>query len=161
MKHALLWYLTFEAHRETSLFHLCRLYDQHHDSWNLKKWLTTLRHNLQLLAGSQSQAPPTLATDILSVCRCDSDVSQVVWLRNKELAHRDPQRVLSAHTDTTSHLTVGTVDKLVGRAQEIVNRYTQLLSRETYSTKMVGHDDYLCVLRAVRKAISDARREAE
>jgi len=156
------WYLTFESHRDASLFRLCRLYDQHASALSLKNWLVALRDNPRLFRKAESTpVPSALEKDIAFVCDDDPDVNTIVRLRNNTIAHRAVTPILSPRVAAT-HCSVSpaVVDKLVDRAKDIVNRHTRLLNRETYSTTIVGQDDYQTVLRAVRTSLETACREA-
>ena len=147
------WYLTFEAHRDVSLFRLCRLYDQHCSALNLKNWLVALRDNPQFFTVSKpTPDPSTLKQDILSVMDNDPAVIKVVKLRNNALAHRAVTPIVSPRAAVHCSLPYRDIDVLIDRARDIVNRYTLLLNRETYSTTIVGHDDYQHLLNAVRKS---------
>jgi hypothetical protein len=39
---------------------------------------------------------------------------------------------------------------LIARAKAILNRYSLLFKRESWSKDIVGHDDFLIILRALR-----------
>jgi len=150
------WTLTFDGHRDTSLFRLCRLYDQHKSALNLKNWLIALRDNPQFFSSSQSTPDTsTLAQDIELVSVDDPMVNKIVRLRNNALAHVAVIPILSVDVRLENCCVPSSdVQVLVDRARNIVNCYTSLLKRESYSTTIVGYDDYRTVLESIRKSLS-------
>ena len=82
----------------------------------------------------------------------DPAVKEVVKLRNNALAHRAVTPIVSHREAVPYSLLYRDINVLIDRAMDIVNRYTLLLNRETYSTTIVGHDDYQHILNAVRKS---------
>lgn len=149
------WNLTFEAHRDASLFRLCRLYDQHKSALNLKNWLNALRKNPEFFQSPKSKpCSATLDADIKSVSESDGIAKKIICLRNNLLAHR-VLKPITSQDGTLIHLKIPTasVTILVERAQNLVNRYTTLLNRESYSTTILGHKDYISVLESVRSKL--------
>jgi hypothetical protein len=87
-------------------------------------------------------------------------VKKLVQFRNNALAHRNVREVMKQPRPTTTYsLTVDELKMLLTRAIQILNRYSSLFHAQTYSTQIVGHDDYEGVLKAVRSELD--RREAE
>ena len=83
----------------------------------------------------------------------DPAVKEVVKLRNNAFAHRAVKPYCRvAKTRIPYSLLYRDINMLINRARDIVNRYLLLLNRETYSTTIVGHDDYQHILNAVRKS---------
>lgn len=104
------WQLTFEAHRDASLFRLCRLYDQHNSALNLKNWLLALRDTPQHFDPSKScPCPTTLEADIASASDSDTTVKKIVLLRNNLLAHRAIKPIVSPGT-YSSHCSIPIAD---------------------------------------------------
>jgi len=149
------WNLTFAAHFDAVLARLARAYDQHSSSLSL---LT--------LVDSVSQAPrspgtPTVSIDSAelrrdrqSVSPKDPLVKRLVSLRGNIFAHRNAANVIdSLGLEVRFGFSMQELDELSDRAVAILNRYGQILRRNTWSTKMVGHDDYLGVLKSVRAAV--------
>ncbi len=149
------WSLTFDAHRDASLFRICRLYDQHTSTLNLKNWLVALRDNPQFFSSQSTPCETTLATDIDSVSAADQTVNKIVRLRNNAIAHVAIKPIVAQQLKSENcNIPFADVDALVDRARDIVNRYTTLLKGESYSTTIVGHDDFRTVLESVRMSIA-------
>lgn len=178
------WSLTIGAHRDVTLFRLGRVYDQTHGTLSLRSLLGTIKANLHLFdepsfrrrlkgnpfvdsLASDAKRPnaTVLTTDAASVHKANPLVGRLVAVRNKVLAHRDPKVVLGASQDPAKGLTPADVDALIARAKTIVNRYGILFRAASHSMSIVGHDDFLSILRHVRLALEarerDIARQAE
>ena len=155
------WNLTFDAHRDATLFRLCRIYDQHSNALNLRNWLIAMRDNQDHFDASKPMPTTTeLQYDIPLVSDCDPEVKMIVRLRNNLIAHRAAKSITCAATAASNcspkH---DDIDLLINRAREVVNKYTTYLNRESFSTTIVGHDDYRNVLESVRARIAQLRNQ--
>lgn len=177
------WSLTFQAHLDAVLFRLCRIYDQHKTALSLRNFLQTiqkyahlfdeakfrerLRGNKFVDSLAESAKKPDevqLSKDISSVdsshSSVDLAVKKLVELRHGSLAHRDPKFVLSTRSsEVLEPLSFDEIDHVLDLATGIINRYSYLFRASVYSIQIVGHDDYLSVLNAVREGY--VRREQE
>jgi hypothetical protein len=175
------WTLTRDAHRDTALFRLARLYDADHRAVGLPRLLATIADNLDLFEAARFRERlkdnphldslttnfrrpdlKTLDEDARSVSE-DSDtlVKRLVDLRHRLLAHRDPRVILGTVQDPVSALDAADVEALRERASTIVNRYNIFFLATSYSTQIVGHDDFKWVLRSVRSHLAARQREFE
>ncbi|MFI5398986.1 MAG: hypothetical protein ACHQ9S_25935 [Candidatus Binatia bacterium] len=175
------WSLTFAAHREAVLFRLARLYDQGERALSLRTWLGTIEANMDLfdqegfrerlkdnpfvdsLARSARRPDATILTaDIDSVSRkSDALVTKICNLRHKVLAHRDPSLVLRTGPSNAAGITNGDTEQLLDRAVTLVNRYSSIFRARTYSTTIVGADDYESMLRFVQRGINACEAEID
>lgn len=172
------WSLTIGAHRDVTLFRLGRVYDQTGGALGLRSLLGTIEANLHLFdepsfrrrlkgnpfvdslaRGARRPDAAMVAADARSVHKADPLVGRLVAVRNRVLAHRDPGVVLGASQDPAKGLTATDVDALVARAKAIVNRYGILFRAGSHSMRIVGHDDFLSVLRHVRVTLEARERD--
>jgi HEPN superfamily AbiU2-like protein len=137
------WSLTIYAHLSEVRTRLCRVYDQHPAAIGLATWLAAA-------AGIAKLDSSTLTSDLSEVGAADPIVRKLVKLRNNVVAHTAASPVGRRELEQAFGLTFEESDMLVRRAVRIVNDYGQRLLRNTWSTRIIGRDDYLSVLRAVR-----------
>lgn len=176
------WELTFGAHMDAVMVRLCRAYDtSERSALNLRNLLDTIEANLvifdepnfrQRLKGNafvDSLAPGLkppdqgqLRKDIEAVSNSDPLVHKLVMWRNNYIAHRNSDFALNPKKfDTQYPLTFDEMDALLNRALEIGNRYSLLFDASAHATLMVGRDDYLNVLKAVRERVQAYQRGLE
>jgi AbiU2 len=137
------WSLTMYAHLSEVRTRLCRLYDQHRSALSLRTWLAAA-------AKLESLRQSSIASDLREVEATDPVVKKVVKLRNNVVAHTAATPIDRRALEQAFGLTFAESDLLVHRAVSLVNTYGQRLMRQSWSTQIVGHDDYLTVLRAIR-----------
>jgi hypothetical protein len=108
------WSLTFQSHWDTTLFRLCKIYDQHKTSLNLRNLLDTIEANLgvfdvenfrerlkgnpfveSLSSRATRPAVDELRKDRDSVTEVDPRVKSLVVWRNNFFAHRSAKHVSS------------------------------------------------------------------
>ena len=168
------WGLTFSAHMDAVMVRLCRAYDTYeHSALNLHNLLDTIEANLaifdepnfrQRLKGNTfvdslaaELKPPDreqFRKDIEAVSDSDPLVHKLVMWRHNYVAHRNSHFALNPQKfDTHYPLTFADIDALLNRALEIGNRYSLLFDASAHATLMVGRDDYLFVLKAVREHV--------
>lgn len=175
------WSLTVAAHREVVVFRLGRLYDQQKRGLSLLTWLRTIEANVDLFdeqgfrerlkdnafvdSLSKSARKPDaaiLTADVRSASRnSDTLVAKLCDLRNRFLAHRDASMVLGASLSNAGGITHEDIGELLDRAVTLVNRYSSLFRARTYSTNIVGRDDYESMLRFVRRGINAYEAEID
>lgn len=172
------WGLTLSAHMDAVLLRLCRAYDTHeHGALNLRNLLDTIQGHLSifdepnfrqrlkgnsfvdsLAAGLQPPDQAQLQKDIELVSDSDPLVHKLVMWRHKYIAHRDSHFALNPKKfDAQYPLLFTEIDVLINRALEIGNRYSLLFDATAHATLMVGRDDYLNVLNAVREHVESIR----
>lgn len=173
------WSLTFQAHRDTVLFRLCKIYEQHSSSLNLKNLLDTIKANIDIFDVEQFRerlkdnpfveslaSSPTkpdleqLEKDNDFVSETNPSVKALIFLRNNFLYHRTPKlvaknRKLADYYD----LAWEDIERLLKEGMYILNRYSSLFHANRYSTQIVGHDDYRNVLEAVRNVLRQYEEE--
>lgn len=170
------WHLTVNAQHAAAMILLCRAYDQHPASLSLVNFLDTIRDNAALFgapAGKEtptvidpSAAPPgagQLEDERRSVSPEDALVKRLVALRGNVFVHRRAANTIERQgLETLYALTPGELEVLWRRGIDILNRYSHLFRRQTWATSLVGQDDYLLVLQALRRdhALQEARMRA-
>lgn len=167
------WSLTLRAHVEAILFRLIRAYDTHPSALSLKAWLETIKENLHLFGAAEGAnspdvilrraTPPDLEEldrDLYSVGPEDPLVKKLIALRGNFIAHTNARNIVE-ELCLEERFTLGwsEIDSLVSRGTTILNRYSVLFKRQSWSTTIVGHDDFRSVLNALRRDL--VRRDAE
>jgi len=176
------WGLTLSAHMDAVLLRLCRAYDAYeHTALNLRNLLDTVRANLSifdepnfrqrlkgnlfvdsLAAELKSPDHTQLQKDIEVVSDSDPLVRKLVMWRHNYVAHRNSHFTLNPKKfDAQYPLLFAEIDVLLERALEIGNRYSLLYDASSHATLMVGRDDYLSVLKAVREHVEAYKRRLE
>ncbi|MPZ20370.1 MAG: hypothetical protein GEV06_21010 [Luteitalea sp.] len=165
------WSLTLRSLIDATVYRICKAYDHNRDSLNLKNLLElvrerqdvfdrdTFRERLKDNPYVDSLAKDTRLPDAAQLeadlefvqVKSNPLVKRLVTWRDKFYAHRDPAHALDP--TTFDPLLVSDVETLVKEGMRIINYYSSLYAATTHSTQMVGHDDYLSVLKAVRKRL--------
>jgi hypothetical protein len=165
------WYLTRRAHVDATLQRLCKAYDQHKGSLNLRNLLDTIEVNLDVFdeTGFRERLKDNPFVDSLAQdarrpdpaqLQSDKDlvneksnplVKNLMMWRHLFVAHRDTGKLLKGVVLGEQYpLTFTDVQTLLDNGLRIVNRYSILFIATAHASAIVGHDDYLKVLRAVR-----------
>jgi len=173
------WSLTSRSLLDATLSSLCRVYDQHSKSLSLTNLLDTIEANLEIfntdnfkerLRGNpfadslaQRARRPNeheLAHDKELVSKDDCLVKKLIIWRNNIVSHRTAQNVVNEKDITKDYpLTINEISELLTRATAVSNDYSSLFQASTTSTKIVGDDDYLYVLRTIKESITKQREE--
>ncbi len=167
------WFLTYRAHIDTVLLRLCRIYDQHSSSLNLKNLLDTIWANINIFdvehfrerlknnpfVDSLASNPikpdiEQLKKDIYYVSVANNSVKTLLRWRNNSIVHKSPKFIIKDLNITNEYpLSLDEIKRLLEEGRSILNRYSYLFHATIYSTQIVGHDDYRKVLEAVRTVI--------
>lgn len=171
------WHFTHKAHVATALQGLARAFDQEKSSLHLLSWLQIIRDSQSIFEVKEFKArlrdnpfvesladtakrpdPATLDADIASCSSADPAVKLLVRYRGSRAAHRSKNLALKAQrTAAVPGLTDPDVEALLERARTIFNRYSHLFSAATYSTSVVGRDDYKYIFSSVESAVQRGR----
>ena len=179
---ATFWSLTHQAHLDVALFRLCKIFDQHSKSLNLRNLLDTIKQNLSLFEienfrerlkdspfveslseGSRKPDIKQLEKDLAFVSEKNPLVEILVnkW-RNNLFAHIGPKYVIKKRRISAEYpLTVDDIEKLLKTGMSILNRYSSLFRANTYSTQIIGHDDFKFVLKSIRENLNLMDRQLE
>lgn len=180
---AAFWRLTFSAHWDTCVTRLCRSYDPHPRSLNLRNLLDTINENPEwfdedefrarlkgnpfvdsLAASPRRPDPEQLKKDLAFVSESNPLVKTLVKWRHNAYAHRSPNHALNpSGLRTSDPLLTANLYTLASEGIRILNTYSSLFQASTDSTNLIGHDDYLSVLKAVREHLAawEARFQAD
>jgi hypothetical protein len=128
------------------------------DEPNFRRRLQGNRFVESLAANAKRPDENELASNIELVnCRhpgVDPAVKKLVYLRNRRLAHRSPETVLTPDRPTTlGTLSWEEVEHALELAINLLNRYCSIFKAASHSTQIVGHDDYRHILEAVRRRL--------
>jgi hypothetical protein len=164
------WSLVFDALREACILHLCRAYDNHgNDTLSLKKLLLIIQGNTALFDISRfrerkrgnpyvdsladSDRKPhdeQIQKDIEAVSdKTNCLVQKLSRLRGSKIAHTNIKLILKGKDDPAP-LTWIEVEELINTGLRIVNYYRQLFEAATYSSMLIGEDQYKNVLKLIR-----------
>lgn len=144
------WSLTFQAHLEAAIFHLCKVYDQNDGSLNLRNILRLIEKNLSIT--SKKLDENQLNEDIKYVGNDNELVGKLTIWRNNLYAHIQPKNVIRKEfIDKKYPLTYENIDELLTKGITILNRYSSIFFNSTYSSTIVGHDDYRIILASIKE----------
>lgn len=166
------WSLTIRSHLDVSMYRLCKIYDQHSRSLNLKNLLDTIKKNIgifdipdfkkrmkdnpfvdSLSKDSRKPDKKQLEEDIDFVtAKTNPLVANLIngW-RNNLLAHIGSRPIVQSKNIAADYpMTSDEIKELLTSGMSILNRYSHLFSASTYSTQMIGHDDYNFVLKSIK-----------
>jgi AbiU2 len=180
------WSLTFTAHFDAAALRLCKAYDQYgseNPPLNLRNFLDTIDANKELFdepnfrerlkgnpfvdslaAAPRKPDPNQLKQDIESVSASNPLVKKLTIWRNNFYAHCSKAHALDAETFVRDYpLSIADVQTLLENGLRILNRYSDLFVATIHSTNMIGRDDYLSLLKALREGLDayEARIEEE
>ena len=158
------WTLTLYAHDDFVMARLCRIYDQHKNSLNLRRLLLTIQDNPAMFDEAQfrdrnkddpfvevmavnAKRPDEdqLAKDIADTSKTDPLVRKLCTWRNGLFAHTDPRPVLTGGPPITGlPLNQEEVTVLIERANDVLfHRYRQLFKAAICWGYCRGVRDYL------------------
>ncbi len=104
---------------------------------------------------------PDLAKLELDISLCSDDdalVNTLIIHRGHILAHRNAKNVAKGRSSNETHpLTLEDFETLLKRAIIILNTYSQLFEASSYSTKVIGADDFRYIFDCVNSALEKYR----
>jgi len=178
------WTLTLSAHLDAVVLRLCKAYDRYDSkpTLNLRSLLETIKDNLHLFdepnfrerlkdnpfvdsLAKESRKPDPVQLQVdLDFVSGNHLVRKLTDWRNKVYSHLSRDVVLNPKAfNTNSPLSFTDIKTLIDDGFTILNRYGGLFAANYYSKTMIGHDDYLWVLKTAKEALQayEARMEAE
>ena len=175
------WNLTMRGLIDSAVLKLCRVYDQYDTANHLNGWLLTIKANPSLFEESQfrerlKQNPAVeslakygtipkrddLERDLLLTSAADPDVSVLLGWRGSVVAHSSA-KIVKGETEWTEKnpLTWNLIEKLIARAFDIFNRYCLLFNATSYTTMLIGENDYKGLLELVRLGVKKLREDRD
>lgn len=161
------WTLTYEAHWETAVFRLCRVYDWNRDVLNLRTFLELIRDNPALLPAPPNPLAPfepaQLEADLRWVSP-DSNlaVKHLITWRNNVYAHRSGKVAVSDESFGKKFPIVDAdVAKLFGEGFEIMNRYYNIFFGIHFDRGGMLLDDFEVSLRLLQAEIEGRERRLQ
>jgi hypothetical protein len=167
------WWLILRANIDAVVLRLCKAYDQYgaNPPLSLRNLLHTIDANMHLFdepnfrerlkgnafVDSLAATPRTpdtaqLQKDLLSASNTDPLVKKLTIWRSNFYAHRSATHALDAAAFEKQYpLAISDIETLLTRGIDIVNRYSGLFIATYHATSIMGQDDYMSVLNAVRK----------
>ena len=112
-----------------------------------------------LVADSKIPSMELLNSDIQSCSSSDASVNTLVKHRNNIAIHRNEGAAMTGRT-AGFEMPIIEFEALLERARTTLHRYTMLFNAESYSTNMVGQDDYKYVVKCVAESVLRAREGA-
>jgi hypothetical protein len=166
------WHLTFKAHLDAVLSHLCRLYDRTRRTLSLGKFLRTVKANPALFSDAafrerlkdnphvdtlyRALDSSELDEELASVSDSDPLVKKLLDIRKQSISHIDAERVIN--NEPVTGLTAHDIETLLSRARAITSKYSLFYRASAYGG-IVGADDYKSTLQWLRKALSAHQTE--
>ena len=147
------WHFTLQAHCQTALVHLHRIYDQNKDSFNLHRFLLTVRANKSIFQPEEvrrrRKSDPyaeeliqsigvmdetQLETDIKYSSRANPKVENLKRWRDRVTFHKDERELFREKPfEQEFPLPFGDIDELLEVALRILNRYSQYFDTTVFS----------------------------
>ncbi|MCU1314918.1 MAG: hypothetical protein JWN63_240 [Candidatus Acidoferrum typicum] len=176
------WSLTIQGHLDSAVFRLCRIYDQDDKNLGLRGLLETIRSNPHLFSkehfSKRMQGRPAaeelvadlaqldhkeLERDLAYVSRSSNPlVDRLIDVRHNYYSHRNARDVVEDREVAEAHPHMREeVGELLRGGMGIVNRYSMLFHAQSWSTQIVGRDDFYYVLRSIRQSLEAHRAEIE
>jgi hypothetical protein len=151
------WSMTISAHLNSAILRLCRIYDHQVSAMSLLKWLKLIKQKPKWL-----QVPPDpkqLDADIRYVSNDNPKIENLTKYRGNVVAHLGQNYVLNfRETRQSFKFTHGDMKELLEHGLKIVNRYAALYKGHTWSSNMIGADDYQFVFKELKHAIERKRQ---
>jgi hypothetical protein len=168
------WSLTIQAHLDSAVLRLCRIYDQQSRNVGLRGFLHTIESNQHLFSKEQFSAriqgrphaeslieafapleAHQIGADLAYVTRASNPVvDRLIAIRHNYYSHRNAQDVVvdRAVAEAYPHMRHEVGELLTGGIA-IVNRYSMVFDANSWSTFIVGRDDYHYLLRAAQEKL--------
>ena len=164
------WRMVFQSLADAAVLRLCRVYDTHQKSISLPNLLDTIKANLHIFdvedfrqrlkdnplveSLAQSARQPDvkqLNEDIQYTSDQNPLIQKLLIWRNNILAHRNAGNVIKGRNVVIDYpFPKSEISGLLENGMAIVNRYSKLFREVSYSSEMVGQDDYKYVLSCLR-----------
>lgn len=175
------WSFTVQALMNATLSCLCRVYDQHQKSLSLINLLDTIKARMDIFdienfkqrlrdnpfVESLAEEPrkpdiKTLNSDRELVDPSNPLVKKLVIWRHNIIAHKTALNIVNEQDITKDYpISRNEISILVHQSTEILNRYSGLFRASTYSPRVLGHDDYLYVLKATQEKLDRFKQEID
>jgi hypothetical protein len=162
------WDATVNAHLNSAILRLCRIYDTHKKTLNLARWLTIIKDNREWFAdkeferrtGRQRQHSESgvLKSEVDAEIRLAQPsnrlVKNLLKLRNNIVAHAGEDfALLKDKGQSAIELTLGDLETLAGQALGLVNKYLAKYKSHTYSGELIGKDDFRFVFTRLHESV--------
>lgn len=171
------WSLTIQAHVDSAILRLCRIYDQDDKNLGLRGFMHTIQSNPHLFSKEQFAArvqgrphllgafapldPKQIEVDMAYVtCATNPLVDRLIKIRHNYYSHRNAKDVVADHAvaEKYPHMR-DEVGELLKVGLAIVNLYSNLFEANTWTSGIVAQDDYHYVLRAAQERLDRFRDE--
>ena len=171
------WSLTFQALKEAAVLRLCRVYDQEDSANHLHGLILTikanpalfdeahfrerLKHNPHVDSLARYGTIPKLEDiekDLRLTSLANPDVLLLYQWRCAAIAHKNA-RIAKGVTAWAEEnpLSWDVIENLISRSFEVFNRYSALFNAVSYSTMLIGENDYEGLLKLIRLGLKKAR----
>lgn len=172
--------ITIKALREAFWINLCRVYDGNKEVLSLHRVLKEIKNNPNFSEAAyfkeclkdkfydETKAQTDIETfaselkqDLFLVSSNDNLVKKLANLRGSIFAHTNFDHFLNINNaiKTLGGLSCEECETLINRAHEIINKYATFYNAEVFDDKILCHDDYEKVLKALRFH-SESQKEA-
>ena len=171
------WSMTLDAHINTCMNILCRVYDQNNKSLHLRSWLHTIEENIHLfeeeefrkrlkgnafvdsLAETSRKPDKAKLEKDIQLCSMDDPLVKTLNIhRGSRIAHKNAKNIVAErYIGDDFPLTYTDIDTLLDRAKNILNRYSKLFTASINSMQIIGDDDYRFIIQCVEEKVLERR----
>jgi hypothetical protein len=147
------WHFTLQAYCETTLVRLHRIYDQNNESFNLHRFLLTIKDNKEIFDPTEVRKrrksdphaddlikaigpfdPSQLDHDIEFSSEANPKVANLKRWRDRVTFHKDERELFRQKPFEQEHpLPLADIEVLLSEAYRMVNRYAQYFNTTQYS----------------------------
>jgi hypothetical protein len=172
------WYYTLQAHQQTALTSLARVFDQEASSLHLRSWLISIRDHTHLFGKDAAKLrrpddpfvqwlpedsvpdPIQLNQDIELCSMQDPDVKALIKYRHTVLAHRGAELSKQGTAAKLPELLYEQIERLLVRARDVLNRYNYMFDASFFGMTPLGHDSVERVFEGVQRDLDQQKAVA-
>jgi hypothetical protein len=167
------WSKSLNGLLNSSIFSLCRIYDQENNSLSLPNFLSLAKDKLEYFADdaflartkenkhaielSNNRILPTIEDiefDISCVNKNNEIIKKLVIWRGNIFAHKSPKSaILDYSTLKENPISKDEINEIALLAISIINKYSSLFDATEYMIGCIGSDDYLSLLKFAKIGI--------
>jgi hypothetical protein len=175
------WSMSIQAHLDTALLGLCRIYDQNAKTFNLYNLLDTIKQNLSLFdvenfrqrlkdnpyveslsQGARKPNEKQLDADLEFASKNNQIVYNLTMWRNNIVAHTSPKNLLQGKDVSGEYpLSNDDIATLLDRGLLILNHYSKLFKASTLLKEMIGQGDYRFVMESIQLRLDEQEKRIQ
>jgi hypothetical protein len=160
------WNSTLEAHLNSVVLRVCRVYDTQVSALGINYWLRIIRDNPKWFTKEAFEArksnpisthhgppdPTLLSADLQYTDKKTELIENLMGFRGNMIAHIGQNWAIGRHRKPFN-VTYGELQELINKAHEILNRYWRLYDAHEFSRTQVGAKDFEFIFNRLKKSI--------